>query len=164
MSDLDNSESTYREKIVEHSLATKLLLTDWRSGAAKIDILKPEIDRFGYDLLVIRGSVRRFLQIKSSTVSSSVGRQSVHLNLLTQADGCVIWVVVAEDLSFHSFRVIIPPVGESIGEGTFKVATHSKRNAQGKKTERPNIRTVPKAQFKHVKEFDEVFDLLFPTR
>ncbi len=62
-------------------------MTDWRTGAATIDILKPEIDRSSYDLLVIRGAIRRFLQIKSSTASSPVGRQSVHINLLTSPMG-----------------------------------------------------------------------------
>ena len=158
----DNHESVYREKIVEHSLATQLLIHDWKTGAAKVDILKPEIDRFGYDLLVIRGSVSRFLQIKSSTITSPVGSHKVHVNLLNQPNGCVIWVVVKEDLSFSSFRVIIPEVGCSIGEQLFKVATHTKRNAQGVRTSRPNIRTIPKTRFEIVPSFEGVFSKLFP--
>ncbi len=72
-------------------------------------------------------------------------------------------MVVNKDLSFNSFRVIIPALGECIGDSDFKVATHSKRNAQGKKTERPNIRTVPRARFKTVATFDEIFALLCPA-
>ncbi len=158
----DNNQSVYREKIVEHSLATKLLLHDWRSGAIQIDILKPEIDRFGYDLLVRRGPTSRFLQIKSSTVNSPVASHNVHLNLLTQPDGCIIWVVVDAELNFDFFRVIIPAVGASIGDEKLKVATHTKRNAQGLKGERPNIRTVPRSRFTRVEKFEQVFALLFP--
>jgi hypothetical protein len=43
----------------------------------------------------------------------------------------------------------------------FRIATHNKRNAAGFKTERPNIRLVPKAAFQRVDSIDEIIVRLF---
>ena len=54
---LSNDQSVYREKTIEHLFVGKLLLHDWKHGEAKVEILKPEIDRLGYDLVVCRGNI-----------------------------------------------------------------------------------------------------------
>lgn len=56
--------------------------------------------------------------------------------------------------------------GGSPGQGlpvvdSFKVAKHTKANAQGIKGERPAIREIPKSRFKEVKDITELITLLF---
>jgi len=43
----------------------------------------------------------------------------------------------------------------------FKVAKHTKANAEGIKAERPEIREIAKAQFKRYSSVQEIYDLLF---
>ena len=45
----------------------------------------------------------------------------------------------------------------------FKITKHVKANAQGIKTERPNIRYVPKARFDHLAEIEAAVKRLFGT-
>ena len=45
--------STHREKLVEHLFVGELLRHLWVSGAANVEIPKPEVDRTGYDIVVV---------------------------------------------------------------------------------------------------------------
>jgi len=159
---LANAQSVYREKILEHGFITNLMLCDWRSKCANIDILRPEIDRFGYDLVASRGAITRFIQVKSSVVRGPTRVQKVHVNLLSKPDGCVVWIIVNERLDVDSYLVRIPPVGQSLGCDGLKVAKHTKANAEGVKAERPNIRVMPISAFTPKQSIDDVFSDLFP--
>jgi len=44
---------------------------------------------------------------------------------------------------------------------SFKVAKHTKANAEGVKAERPQIREIPKAKFERFSTVREIYDLLF---
>ena len=159
-----NDQSVYREKIIEHIFVSELLKYDWKHGGCKIDILKPEIDRFGYDILVTRNSITRYIQLKTSLETSPVGMQKIHVNLLNTINGSIIWIVINDDLIMKSFKVIIPSIGTMIGDSNFKMAKHSKSNSDGLKTLRPNIREIPKARFTETNNFNVLFKMLFPDQ
>ena len=79
--------STYREKLVEHLFIGELLRRQWVSGAANVDILKPEVDISGYDVVVANGALRRHIQLKASIKGAKpVGRVSGPIWRRTQAD------------------------------------------------------------------------------
>lgn len=160
---LSSYQSTFREKIVEHQFITDLMVHEWRMQASQIDILRPEIDRCGYDLVVSRKSVVRYIQIKSSIFGGATQSQNVHTNLLTKPDGCIVWVVTKSDLTLHSYIVAIPIVGQALGTNGLIVAKHTKGNAQGVKLARPNIRVIPKSKFTACPSMPALFDLLFPS-
>lgn len=159
-------QSVYREKIIEHHLVSCLLIEDWRRGSPDLDILHPEIDRFGYDLLLQRGSVSRYVQLKSSLVTAKTAVQNIHVDLLDKRGGCIIWVLVLANLEVDSFLTLIPSpsstINEHLNNEEFKVAKHSKANAQGVKLERPHLRVIPRATFTPLHGILALMAALFP--
>jgi len=44
--------SSYREKLIEHLLISELLKISWRNGDCELEVSKPEVDNYGYDVIV----------------------------------------------------------------------------------------------------------------
>ena len=68
--------SSHREKVVEHVFLGELLRHLWVSGVSGVQVLKPEVDAAGYDLVLSLGTVIRHVQIKASMVGGKVSHQS----------------------------------------------------------------------------------------
>lgn len=47
--------------------------------------------------------------------------------------------------------------------GDYKIAKHTKANAEGVKKERPDVRVVKKSQFETYETIEAIFDVLFTT-
>jgi hypothetical protein len=158
----DSTQSVYREKTIEHLFESHLLVHDWNSGEVSLDIYKPEIDRNGFDIVLSKNGITRYVQLKTSTVDSKAARQKVHINLLKMVNGCIVWIVVDKELRIQYYLTVIPEVGSNIGTSGFETAKHTKGNALGVKSERPNIRVIPKSKFVIARSRDELVHRLFP--
>jgi hypothetical protein len=55
-------QSTLRERIVEHVFVGDALRTLWRRNITDVEILRPDFDAHGYDLVVCRGLIVRHIQ------------------------------------------------------------------------------------------------------
>ena len=55
-------ESGLREKVLEHLFVGDLLRCLWRKGARDIEVLRAEVDRAGYDLVLECNGVLRHVQ------------------------------------------------------------------------------------------------------
>ena len=51
------THSTLRERIVEHIFVGDVLRTLWRRGVTDVEILRPEFDAHGYDVVMSRGPI-----------------------------------------------------------------------------------------------------------
>ena len=58
--------SSHREKVVEHVFLGELLRHLWVAQIAGVQVLKPEVDASGYDLVLSLGKVIRHVQLKTS--------------------------------------------------------------------------------------------------
>ncbi len=155
-SDSHNFEhSTYREHLVEHLFMADLMQTAWLHGHLMIEVLRCEADIHGYDLVLGCMDVVRHVQLKSSTDTAKAGYQKVNMRLAEKPAGCVVWVKMKElpdlgriELSYSFFgggpNEKLPIINKH------KVAKHAKANADGVKSERPNIRKVLRSEFKPV--------------
>ncbi len=158
-------DSSLREKVLEHLFVGDLLRCMWRKGIFDIEVLRAEVDRGGYDLVVESNGVMRHIQLKSSHRLSSTSDVSVNMNLLAKPCGCVIWVLFDRDtLELGPFRWFgaapgqcLPPVGD-------KVARHSKADSLGHKAERPNMRVVGRGRFTVLATMEDVITALFGAR
>ena len=56
--------SSHREKVVEHVFLGELLRHLWVARIAGVQVLKPEVDASGYDLVLSLGKVIRHVQLK----------------------------------------------------------------------------------------------------
>ncbi|MHC4672290.1 MAG: hypothetical protein ACYTBZ_07375 [Planctomycetota bacterium] len=161
-SNRDNTQSTYREKILEHLLVGDILRHLW-SERRRAEVMKPEVDAAGYDIVIECDSTLRHVQLKSSRAGAKTARQKVHLQLAEKPSGCVIWMIFEpESLAFESFLWFGGKPGEPLPDiRQLPVAKHSKGDSTGWKAERPNLRVAPKSKFDVVRSVPELVARLF---
>lgn len=154
--------STFREAVLEHLLLGELLSHFWLAGM-HAEVLKPNVDDGGYDVVIEANGITRHIQFKASYSGAKTARQKVHLELGKKPSGCVIWMIFnPKTLAFESFRWFGGPPGEPLPniEG-FEVAKHTKGDASGTKKHRPQVRVVPRGKFEVVETIPDLVDRLF---
>ena len=87
-------QSSYREALLEHLFIGALLRALWCAGPISAEVMKPQVDDAGYDVVVEANGVIRHIQLKSSFHGAKTASQKVHLRLGEKPSGCVIWVVL----------------------------------------------------------------------
>jgi hypothetical protein len=60
-------DSSLREQALVHIFLGQLLAFMWRNGGRDIEVLKSEVDRGGYDVVLESNGIIRHIQLKSST-------------------------------------------------------------------------------------------------
>jgi hypothetical protein len=141
--------SSLREKVIEHLFVGELLRSLWRSGVRDFEVLRAEVDRAGYDLALECRDVFRHIQLKSSHRDAATRSVNVHLNLVAKPSGCVIWIAFDEaTLELGPFYWLGSVPGMPLRELGERVARQNRPNLSGRRGERPDLRTVRRAQFK----------------
>jgi hypothetical protein len=154
--------STLRERIVEHMFVGEALRKLWLRGVRDVEVLRSEFDAGGYDLVMGRGKIVRHIQFKTATVGGKAASFKVSLKLLDRPSGCVIGLVITSQLAIQSYLWFGGEPGKPLPDiGHMKPAKHTKANAQGIKSERPNHRIVRRKQFEEFDTIDAVLDRLF---
>ena len=155
--------SSYREMLLEHLFAGAVMSHLWLKGYAHLEVLKPQVDDSGYDLVLEANGIVRHVQLKASHIGAATPQVNIHLALAKKPSGCVVWITFdPETLELGPFLWFGGTPGKKLAsiEG-FKVTKHTKANAKGEKTERPNIRVVTKARFEPLVTIDDVVEKLF---
>lgn len=143
-----SNESSLREKMIEHVFTGELLRCLWRLRCRDIEILKAEVDRGGYDVVIEANGVVRHIQLKSSYLGSKTAEVAVHLNLLRKPSGCVVWIQFdPETMELGPYLWLGAGPGLPLAGLGDKIARHSKGNRDGHKAQRPNLRIVRKSRF-----------------
>jgi hypothetical protein len=88
-----NLFSAYREVLLEHLFAGEVMRHLWLRGNVRIEILKPQVDDSGYDLVLEANGVIRHVQLKSSHQHSTTADTKVSLHLARKPSGCVVWLL-----------------------------------------------------------------------
>ena len=158
-----NLYSSYREMLLEHLFSGEILRHLWLNGNSRVEILKPQVDDAGYDLVLEANGVVRHIQLKASHTGSSTSEVKVSLSLREKPSGCVVWIWFdPETLSLGPFLWFGGSPGTRLPElSSFKIAKHTKGNSKGVKLERPNFRVVPKSQFELVSSVSDLCVKLF---
>ena len=170
----DSTSSSQRESIVEHLFVGEILRRLWLRNVTQGEVLKPQVDDAGYDLVIDCNidcnsspensrSIIRHVQLKSSRTGAKRDSVNVSLKLTQKPNWCVIWgffdpstLDLRQFLWFGSRPGQPPP-----DTANFKRAKHTKGDATGKKAYRPRQRVVPKSQFEKLASIDVVIDRLF---
>jgi hypothetical protein len=154
--------STLRERIVEHVFVGEAMRRLWQRGVTDVELLRSEFDAGGYDLVMSRGRLTRHIQLKTLTSGGKTSQLKVGLRLAERESGCVIAIMVTQDLTPESFFWFGSAPGSPLPDiSGMKVAKHSKANSKGKKLERPDHRVVPLGRFERLHRIDEVLERLF---
>jgi hypothetical protein len=156
-------QSSYREKLIEHLFIGELLKLSWAKKDYSLEVSKPEVDASGYDIIAEANGVIRHIQLKGSYKGASTSGQKVHMALSAKPSGCVVWIYFDPDsLELGPFYFFGGNPNESLPNiSEFRVAKHTKGNAQGHKAERPNFRVVNKGKFTKYDLIRELYDKLF---
>ncbi len=155
-------ESALREKVIEHLFVGDLLRCLWRQGSRDIEILRAEVDRAGYDIVLESNGVLRHVQLKASYRRAKTSKVGININLAQKPSGCVIWIWFDPDtIELGPFLWFggqpgepLPPLGDRVGK-------HTKGDRTGLKAARPNIRLLRKGQFLALSTMDDVAQTLF---
>jgi hypothetical protein len=153
------THSTLREHIVEHIFVGEILRTLWNCGITDVEILRPEFDAHGYDMVMSLGSVIRHVQLKTQ----AKGKVSVSHALTEKPSGCVVWISIDKDtldLGPYMWFGGLPgkPLPDISDRPNPKRATH---NAEGVRPIRKKHHVLPPSAFTKLKTVDEVVVQLF---
>jgi hypothetical protein len=159
-------KSTFYEQLVKHVFISEVLQEVWYSFKRTVEVLWSEVDASGYDVVFECNGIMRHVQLKTSKFDAKASGQKVNMALAAKPSGCVVWIFRHEDQSAHRMELSYRFFGESAGKPlpslqAFKVARHTKGNAQGFKSERTAIRIVPKSRFIPVATTRELVEMLF---
>jgi hypothetical protein len=157
-----SQDSSLREQALGHLFLGELLAAMWRSNRRDIEVLKGEVDRGGYDLVLESNGLIRHVQLKSSFIGSKVRHVSVCTKLMAKPGGCVIWLEFdANSLKIERYLWLGGDPGQALPDIGSRVARHSKSNSAGQKTERPMHREVAKTKFRQVASINPLLEALF---
>ncbi|MCK1696793.1 hypothetical protein [Bradyrhizobium sp. 144] len=157
-----SSASSIREQALSHFFIWQLIAARWRQGLYDIEVLKGEVDRGGYDLVLEAGGIIRHIQLKSTFKGSKVSEVPVNARLLDKPSGCVIWLEVNQDtLALERYLWFGDPPGSRLPDLGTKVSCHSRGDSTGRKPERPMHRDLRKARFTPLGGIDELLGRLF---
>jgi hypothetical protein len=161
--DLHTSLSSYREMLLEHLFSGAVMRHVWLSRGQRVELLKPQVDDNGYDLVLEVKGIVRHVQLKASHANSATARQSINIALADKPSGCIVWIRFNEQtLELGPFLWFGDAPGLPLPSlSSYSVAVHAKANAQGVKTARPRIRSVPKAAFTPLQTIEDVVTKLF---
>jgi hypothetical protein len=160
---LDTNESVYREHLLEHLLVGELLKYSWLHHGASLEVSQPSIDRSGHDIVLEAHGVTRHVQLKASSTLATTAVQKIHVGLASKPSGCVLWTRFnPADMSLGPFMLFGGTPGTPLPAlADFKVAKHTKGDANGIKKERPNLRIVPLSRFRRVADIPALYAALF---
>jgi hypothetical protein len=149
--------STLRENIIEHLFSGEILRRLWQIGIVDAEILKCDFDAGGYDLVLTCRHVIRHIQLKGSRAGGARSEVNVNVRLSEKPSGCVIWIVIDDDLNFKSFLWFGHQPGKPLPDlSEMTVVKHEKGNAQGIKALRPGHKLVKRNKFVPVETIDSL--------
>jgi hypothetical protein len=155
-------DSSLREQALGHIFLGQLLAFMWQNGGRDIEVLKSEVDRGGYDVVLEANGVIRHIQLKSSFRGSKVREVDVSTKLLRKPGGCILWLEFdRESLAIEGYYWFGGKAGTALPDLGPRVARHSKGNSDGEKTERPIHRVLTRGRFQTLANISAVVEKLF---
>ena len=88
----DFRDSSFREKMLEHIFIGDVLQEAWLVRGQTPEVLKPEVDSAGYDLVLECGDQCRYIQLKGSRLGAKAAYKDVNSKLERKQGGCVVWI------------------------------------------------------------------------
>ena len=169
----DFRDSSFREKMLEHIFIAELLQEAWLVRGQTTEVLRPEVDNAGYDLVLECGRIRRYIQLKGSRLDGKAKSKDVNPKLA----GCVVWNeertrvvpdlggkqgVCAQNPHFYELKLF----DKLEGRATLQYRFFGKGPAEyldlGGKQGVGNARKIPIGRFEKCTDVVKLFDKLFP--
>ena len=150
-----------RENLVEHVFIAEILQESWFVREQPIEILRSEVDVYGYDLVIECNGIIRHVQLKASDSSTRPRRQTVNRFLEQKAGGCVVWVVVCRKLNAGRIALTYRYFGGKRPRDQMPSLGDTPATNPHSKTLRPNIRLLDFRQFDPIPTTADLLDRMF---
>ena len=73
--------SSYRESLLEHLFTGEVMRYLWKERYTRLEVLKPQVDNSGYDLVMEANGIVRHIQLKTSYLGAATARVNIHVTL-----------------------------------------------------------------------------------
>ncbi len=159
-------KSTFYQQLVEHVFIAEVLQEAWFGFGEIVEVLRAEVDSWGYDVAFECNGILRHVQLKTSKHDGKRRTVNVNTALARKPGGCIVWLLREDDRTAGRVNLTYLFFGGMPGEKLptlegFKVGKHSKGDATGKKNERPAIRLIPKTRFTKIDTITGLIERLF---
>ncbi len=155
-------QSVLRERIIEHVFVGEALRRLWQLGVAEVEVLRSEFDAGGYDVVFSYKDVVRHVQLKSAIEGGKTNEVSVSLKLAEKPSGCVLWIIVDDQLDFRGYRWFGGQPGQALPDiGGKRQARQTRANKDGVKADRSGHRILRRGDFERLASLDAVLQRLF---
>jgi len=163
MTDQNTHHSSYREMLLEHLFVGGVMRHLWLRKIAQFEVLKPQVDDSGYDLVLEANGFVRHVQLKASASDSSTAEVKVSLRLAAKPSGCVIWMHFdPKTMELGPFLWYGGSPGYSLPDiSKLPIAKHTKANSLGIKLPRQGHRVLRRSAFQKVSTWEGIVDRLF---
>ena len=84
--------SSFREKLIERLFIGEMLKLSWQKDDCQLEVMKPEVDNAGCDIVLEENSVVRHIQLKTSKFGAKKSGQNVNIRLANKPSGCIVWI------------------------------------------------------------------------
>ena len=149
-----SGRSTYRELLIEKRFLSDLLVALWPE---EVEVLRPDVDIAGYDLVLeARGRIRH-LQLKSALRKFKKGNRNVRGRLWEKLAGCVLCIVIDADLKPLHYRWFECVPREALPN----VSRYPRARHPSTKKERLDAYIVPADRFDKLTTMEAVIEKLF---
>lgn len=149
--------SVLREKVIEHIFLAELSRHLLLDVGQPFEVLRPEYDAYGYDVVVQVGTAMRHIQLKATTSGGSRANVDVQLALAQKPGGCVVWMFVdPTTLALGPFLWFGGATGQPLPPLGDRAVRHTRGDAEGVKKVRTGLRRLPRGSFTR---FDNIADL-----
>lgn len=157
-----SEHSVLREKVLEHALLTELSKAILFDHGVTLEVLRPEFDANGYDLVIESNGILRHVQLKAMRKGGKRAHVDIALALADKPGGCVIWFTVdTVSLSMGPFLWLGGKPGDPLPDLGDRVTRHTRANANGEKAERAGHRRVPVARFAKLETIKDLAMAMF---
>lgn len=90
-------DARHVESIMEHVFLSEVLQYRWFVDGERVDVIRPEVDISGFDLVLESNDRIRHVQLKSRWINGNARSVKVHGRLIDHPDPCVVWVFWSVD-------------------------------------------------------------------
>lgn len=166
-SNIHSTRSSHREALLEHLFAGEVMKHLWLRGDWFLEVLKPQVDDSGYDLVLEANGITRHVQLKASFHGSKLRSVPINRLLANKPSGCVVCMRFDRStLALGPFLFFGAGPGKPLPSvESMRSGRHTKGNAQGVKAERPSIKMVPLSKFRQFETVAQLVEGLFgPVR
>jgi hypothetical protein len=158
----ESKYSRFLEQMTEHVFIAEILQEAWYGFEKTIEVLRSEVDAYGYDLAIECNGILRHVQLKAGQSARYV---TVHLSLAEKPRACVIWIRRKLDRTSGRTTLSYLYYGGHSKQRMPSVEHFPKgRHTRGDKKERPDTRVLKKTDFTPIADTTDLLRVLFGLR